>query len=100
MAMTFNIFTGTIDYTGASAPPASVEVVEYRTISVGEASAKQLTLAASPATAAKVKVDIISGTPQAFGSDYTVSGTVLDWTGLGLDGILASGDQLRIAYFS
>ena len=58
MAMTFNIFTGTIDYTGASAPPASVEVVEYRTISVGEASAKQLTLAASPATAAKVKVDV------------------------------------------
>ena len=101
MSLAFNVFTGTLDYTGtASPPPAAVEVVEYKTLISGEISAKQLTLAATPASAAKTKVDIIGGGAQAYTTDFTVSGAVLDWNGLGLDGLLAIGDQLRIVYNS
>lgn len=71
---------------------------EYRTLTSGEASAKQLTLAFTPATPAYVSLDVIGGGPQFFGDDFTVSGATLDWNGLGLDGVLVTGDKLRIIY--
>jgi hypothetical protein len=74
--------------------------VEYRTITGGEETAKQLTLAATPLTPAKVLVDYISGCAQSYSVDFTVSGATLDWNGLGLDGVLTAGDELRIVYFS
>jgi len=86
----------TITNTGSG----SSEVVEYRTISSGEAAAKSLTLSSTPMTAANVLLDIISGCSQEYGADFTVSVDVLSWSGLALDGILAAGDILRIAYFS
>lgn len=74
--------------------------VEYRTITVGEAAAKQLTLAATPSVAAKTFVEAVEGSAQVYGTDYTVAGAVLDWSGLGLDTIgLAAGDRLRIWYW-
>jgi hypothetical protein len=75
--------------------------IEYRTISGGEATAKQLTLTGTPLTPAKVLVDFIGGSAQEYAVDYTVSGAVLDWSGLGLDTLpLASGDKLRIVYWA
>lgn len=82
--------------TGGSGEPE----VEYRTLTGGEATAKQLTLGATPSTASKVIVDIVSGSAQQFGADYTVSGAVLDWSGLGMDTIgMEAGDVLRIVYW-
>ena len=72
--------------------------VEYRTITVGEETAKALTLAFTPSTASYVMVDVIGGSAQVFGSDYSVSGSSLSWSGLGLDGVLSAGDKLRINY--
>lgn len=80
--------------------PSGVKQVEYRTLTVGEVAAKQLTLSATPAEATKVIVDIIGGTSQHYSIDYTVSSNDLIWNGLGMDGILSSGDVLRIFYFS
>ena len=71
---------------------------EFRTISVGEASAKQLSLSQTPAAVTEVMLDLIGGGAQFYGDDYTVSGTTLSWNGLGLDGILGSGDKIRIGY--
>jgi len=81
-------------------PPTGTENVEYRTITSGEASAKQLTLAHTPSTSNLVMVDAIGGGAQWFGVDFTVSSNILNWSGYGLDGILASGDTIRIHYWS
>jgi hypothetical protein len=72
---------------------------EYRTISAGEATAKALTLSNSPSISGEVNLDVIGGGPQFYGDDFIVSGSTLDWNGLGLDGLLAAGDKLRISYF-
>lgn len=71
---------------------------EYRTISGGEATAKQLTLAQTPASGTEVMLDVIGGGAQFYGDDFTVTGTTLSWSGLGLDGVLGSGDKVRIGY--
>ena len=77
---------------------SGVYKVEYRTITSGEETAKALTLASLPATASYVSLDVISGGPQFFGTDFTVSGSTLSWAGLALDGVLVTGDKLRITY--
>lgn len=74
--------------------------VEYRSITSGEDSAKQLTLGATPNDPSKVLVSVIGGISQIYSVDYTVSGNVLDWNGLGLDGILTTGDILLILYWT
>ncbi len=85
---------------GASALPtfSNVFKVEYRTITGGEATAKSLTLAQSPAVPGEVMLDLIGGGAQNYSDDFTVSGTTLTWNGLGLDGILTAGDKVRINY--
>jgi hypothetical protein len=83
-----------------SASGASTENLEYHTITGGEATAKQFTMSATPLTANKTMCDIITGGPQNFGTDFTVSGNVFNWSGLALDGILSSGDIVRLHYLS
>lgn len=72
--------------------------VEQRTVTSGEATAKAITLAFTPATPAYVTLDVIGGGDQWFGSDFTVTASTLSWNGLGLDGVLIAGDRLRITY--
>lgn len=72
--------------------------VEYRTVSLAEETAKSLTLSFTPATSSYTMLDIIGGGAQFFGTDFTVSGSTLSWSGLGLDGLLTAGDRLRISY--
>lgn len=99
---------------GAPGPPgpagldgSALERVEYRTISGVEDAAKALTLAASPATATRVRVDVVEGSgSEEYAVDFTVAGNVLSWGGLGLDvaaapvgvGIIAT-DKIRVMYF-
>lgn len=86
---------------GTVTPPPVVSGVwktEYRTVTGGEASAKQLTLAHTPAAPSEVMVDIIGGGAQEFATDFTVASNILDWNSLGLDGVLTTGDKLRVAY--
>ena len=71
---------------------------EFRTITVGEAAAKSLTLAYTPVTPSEVCLDVVGGAVQFYGDDYSVSGTTLSWNALGLDGVLDSGDKIRIMY--
>jgi len=72
--------------------------VENRVLTSGEASAEQLTLAFTPGTPSYVAVDPEGGPTQFFGLDFTVSGNILSWSGLGLSGLLSTGDRLRIIY--
>lgn len=80
--------------------PTTIEHTEYRTLSGGEAAAKQLTLAFTPFDPTNVLVDWVGSTSQIYGVDFTVSGTTLDWLGYNLDGVLVAGDILRIHYWS
>lgn len=81
---------------GGGVTPAT----EYRTLTGGEITAKQLTLSGTPASPTNVLLDIIGGTAQEYSVDFTVSGTTLSWNGLGLDGLLTAGDKLRIHYYT
>lgn len=91
----FNPFTGTFDLVNST---GSSSTVETRTLSVGEAAAKQLTLSATPTSPTSTLLLPAGGPNQFYGDDFTVSGAVLTWSGLGLDGILAAGDKLTIIY--
>jgi hypothetical protein len=76
------------------------EVVENRTITAGEITAKEITLVATPSVASKTKVDVRGGSPQVHGLDFVVTGDVLSWNGYDLYGQLVAGSILRIVYFS
>ena len=81
--------------------PSGDEVVEYRTITLAEATNKQLVLAQVPGNPTRVKLDVIGGCAQEYGVDFSVVGNVVEWTGLGLDDIpTEQGDKFRIVYFT
>lgn len=74
--------------------------VEIRTITAGEETNKELILSATPLTTSKVILDVRGAAAQFYGDDYTVSGSTLSWSGLGLDGLLSDGDKVRIIYWT
>lgn len=76
------------------------QIIENRTLTAGEITAKQLTLANTPVDATKVVVDVRGGPGQIYGVDFAVSGAVLNWNGYALDGQIIAGDILRIEYYT
>jgi len=73
--------------------------VEYFDVDSTVLSNKQLTLGNTPSNPTKVLVDVIGGSPQRYGVDYTVSGSTVSWNTLRLDGQIVLNDELRITYF-
>lgn len=73
-------------------------IVEVRILTLAEATAKEITLTQTPTDPAKVTLDLIGGTSQQVGQDFSVSGDVLSWNGLALETVLEEGDKLRIIY--
>jgi hypothetical protein len=72
----------------------------FHTVSGAEITAKQLTLTSTPSQPTKLMVDIPSlGGAKKYSVDFTVSGAVVDWTGLALDGVLTAGMEIRFSYF-
>lgn len=72
--------------------------VEFRTITALENTNKELTLAETPGASNKVVVFIVEGSTQYFGVDYTVTGDILSWDTLGMDGIVEEGTRLVLIY--
>lgn len=81
-------------------PPTGTVNVEYFTLTLTDATNKYVTLAFTPSSAATVMLDVIGGTAQEFNVDFTVVSDQLRWNGYALDGILATGDKLRVWYQS
>jgi hypothetical protein len=77
---------------------ANINEVEYVTLSGTDIANKYITLAHEPYSDSKTVLDVIGGPSQAYGTDFTVSGTIFSWAGLSLDGVLEAGDKLRITY--
>lgn len=102
----FNTSTGQVEFYDGSAwvtgggGGGSTENVEYHTVTSGEETAKQFTLSNTPTVGGNTLVDIITGGPQQLTVDFTITGNVFDWNGLGLDGILTAGDVVRLHYLS
>ena len=71
---------------------------EYFTLDGTDITNKYVTLANAPTTATETTMDIVGGTTQFYGTDYSVTGTTLTWSGLGLDGIFEAGDIFRTTY--
>jgi len=75
-----------------------VDEIEYITVDATDISNKYTLLAQTPYAVTEVALDIIGGCAQIYGTDYTVSGTQLGWNGLGLDGVIAADDNIRVFY--
>ena len=91
----------TTAYVDAATGALATVQVEYFTLTGTDITNKYVTLASTPAVAADVMLDIISGTTQEESVDYQMDGgnpDRLDWDGLGLDGELAIGDKIRVMY--
>lgn len=97
----FKTGIGNLDWTLFSSPSPSggQAVVEYRTLDLAEVTSKSLLLTYIPNNAALVELDVISGGPQNYVTDYTVSGQTLSWDGTDLSSLLGVGDRLRISYY-
>jgi len=78
------------------ATPSSYDVNLF-TLSSGDISNGFVTLSSAPDVPGDTILTVISGPMQSYGSDYTVSGSVLTWTG-NLATIIASGDKLVVQY--
>lgn len=72
--------------------------VEYRTLTSGEALVKQLNLLETPLDETKVRLYVAGAPNQVYGTDFIVTGVVLSWDTLALDGVLSAGDQIFIEY--
>jgi hypothetical protein len=87
--------TGT-EYTLASAGPSSLWIQEIITVTEQMLLDGQLTLSDVPL--GTVALTPVGGPAQIATIDYNVSGSIVTWTGMGLDGILESGDKLVFYY--
>jgi len=80
-----------------------IKKVEVLTLSAGNISAKYADLSEVPIAPTAVEVFPVGGCPQLYTVDFTVvsNGSLvlrLNWSSLGLDGILADGDKLMVSY--
>jgi hypothetical protein len=69
-----------------------------RTITGSEESNKEIILLSTPTDVTKTRFQVDGGFLGVYGIDFTVSGNVLSWNGLGLDGLLAAGDRVLVTY--
>jgi hypothetical protein len=72
--------------------------VEIRTLTSGEVAAKNLSLSFFPKQASAVQVTPQGGPEQLYSEDFNITGKILSWLSLGLDGLLAIGDKIIITY--
>ena len=75
--------------------------VDQFTLSSGDISNKYIMLSAQPNVATRTVLIIKNGISQQYGDDFMMdvgSPQTLTWNGLGLDGLLATGDKITVVY--
>lgn len=80
-------------------PGALGYFVEQLEIDPIQALNKEITLADIPSFPEKTLLYVDGGAPAFYTLDFVVSGNVLSWSGKRLDGLLETGDVVRIVYF-
>jgi len=86
VAIKFNPFTSTFDFTGAASPPGTVASTEIFELSGTDITNKYVTLAGTPATASDTVLLVKDAPNMYYGDDFTVTGSQLGWNGLALEG--------------
>lgn len=71
---------------------------ETHLITAPEAAAKRFMMAFIPAAPSEVIVDVVGGVTASFTNDFIIEGSEFVWEGLGFDGLLGTGDQVRLTY--
>lgn len=74
------------------------KVVEIITLTAQNILDKNVTLGSAPPIPNLVSLTPEGGIPQIYGIDYSVSGSVLSWNGLGLDNYLAANEIIVVSY--
>lgn len=95
--LTFQTGVWYVSDESSSISSGSYNVQKY-TLNGTDISNKFVTLSTTPTTANLTCLTVIGGIEQDYSVDFTVSGTQLSWSGLGLDGVLVSGDKLVVTY--
>ncbi len=80
---------------GAGATFSEFELI---TITQDNLDTKSIELSKAPLAAQFLILEVINGITQLFEQDYTFTGNILSWDGLGLDNFLEIGDILLIKY--
>jgi hypothetical protein len=73
-------------------------IVEQQVLTTQDILNKNITLINTPSDPSFVTVTIKNGISQVNGVDFNISGNILNWNGLGLDGFLEEGDTLIVEY--
>lgn len=73
-------------------------VLENLTLTSSNITNKSIGILKQPITG-NFQLDIVSGTKQIYGQDYTTSGSFILWSGYSLDGILEVGDTFCLNYY-
>ena len=92
---------GIDDKLGTLGAGSNARRVETFTLAAGDITNKYVTLANTPASAGRVVLHVKGAPTQHYGDDFQMNGgtpTRCEWTSLGLDGVLQSGDKLTIVY--
>jgi hypothetical protein len=96
----FYIATGGATSGGGGGVGSANFVVDYPSVNATDLINKYVVLSGIPNPATKTVLDIPTGTPQIYGTDFIVSGNQLSWNALGLDGQVNLGDTFRVQYFT
>lgn len=95
-----DVFMLTVGQNNLSSISASNQVVDYRQLNQNDINNKGFQLPSLPANPSKVIVDVVSGSAQIYGIDFTVSGTSLSWDSLGMENQITVGTYIRYHYFN
>ena len=77
--------------------PALTVVIDKFTLSSSDIISKSITLSQAPIVPSEVLLSV-GGVDQEVGIDFSISGTLISWSGMGLDGILSIGDIVTVTY--
>jgi len=85
---------------GGGVPPVINDntVIERRTLTAPEIAAKQLTLFLLPTSGAELAGWVDGGNTFLPVSDFVLTGSLVDWTGLPYDGLLEVGNIIQFIY--
>ena len=73
-------------------------ITDHFILSSLDISNKYVTLSRTPVLGSLVALNIVKGSSQVYGLDYSVSGNILTWDGYVLDGSFSAGNEIRAIY--
>ena len=86
------------DTNGLSLTGLTSVVIEDHVVTTSDMTSKSITLSQSTSDPNKVALTVYGGLPQNIGTDYTGTSTMVTWNGMGLDGVIAAGEEVRLVY--